>query len=352
MKPHPHIDELQRSASAGYPRGHYLRLDRNELVPDITQEVFEGIMRRLSPTTFTCYPATGPLYDALAAKTGQGQANILIGAGSDWLIRNIFDVFCVPGTRVVMPTPTYGMYEVYAKINQAELVTIDYEADLSFPAQAVLAAMADGVGIVALANPNGAIGSAIPHEVLTRILEAARSSNALVIVDEAYVEYVDADCGIFIDDFPNLLVVRTFSKALGLAGLRVGYALGNASLIRSVAKLRPNVEINQVAVEAALYLLENEQLVLDHVRAGLSGKEHLSKCLRDLGFEVYEGHANFLQTKLGVHRSRILERLRSEEILVKDEQDPILSDWTRITIGPEQEMDRVVDCVRSEMKNA
>lgn len=306
-------------------------------------------MTRLTPTTFSCYPATGPLYDALADKTGTTHDNILVGAGSDWVIRNIFDVFCSPGTRVVMPVPTYGMYEIYAEANQAQVVSLPYRDDFGFPEEAVLGELTRGAGIVALTNPNGAIGSAIPRSVLDQVLTAAQAANALVIMDEAYIEYGDTDYADAVHTVPNLILVRTFSKALGLAGLRVGYALAAKPLIASLSKLRPNVEVNQVGVEAALYLLENEHLVRAQVAAGLHGKAYLSEHLQALGFRVYEGRANFIQVAFGPWRQQLIKRLQAEDILVKDEQDDLLREWTRITIGPQQEMSRIVECVRTGM---
>jgi histidinol-phosphate aminotransferase len=346
ITPKPSLLHLHRSARADSSREAYLRLDRNELVPEWNRTVFENIIAELTPTSFSAYPAVGPLYEQLAARLNVTTRQLLLGAGSDWLIRACFDTFCRQGDRVVLAVPTYGMYEVYANLSEAIIDAVPYGPDFAFPFEAVLASLRSGPRLLGLASPNGVLGSAISTADLRTIVRAAREQHTLVVLDEAYLEY-SADRSLpLLEEFGNLVLVRTFSKAGGLAGLRVGYAVAQSELISWIAQVRPNVEINQVAVVACGYLLSHPEVVQQHVADTLAGKRLLVEGLRARGMTVIPGEANFVQVKLAEHRAAILDAFRRQNVLVKDQAgSALLDEWTRITVGPPKEMTVVEEIV-------
>jgi histidinol-phosphate aminotransferase len=349
--PKPSVRDLRRSARPDSSRESYLRLDRNELVPEWDRKVFDGVLAELTPASFSAYPAVRPLYEQLGASLGVPAAQLLLGAGSDWLIRACFDTFCQPGDTVVLAVPTYGMYDVYARLNGAVIHEVPYSGDFSFPLEPVLASLRERPRMLGLASPNGVLGSVISTSDLRAIVGAAREQRTLVVLDEAYLEYGEDRSLSLLPEYDNLVLVRTFSKAGGLAGLRVGYAVAQTELIGWIGQVRPNVEINQVAVVACRYLLSHPGVIRQHVEDTLAGKRLLVKRLRAQGMTVVPGAANFLQVKLGAHREAVLGAFLREDVLVKDQAgDPLLGEWTRITAGPSREMEvvaRIVDAVIS-----
>lgn len=350
--PRPSVLDLHRSAVADRGRERFLRLDRNELVPEWDRAVFDEVIATLTPASFSAYPAVHPLYERLADQLGVTRSQLLLGAGSDWLVRACFDTFCRPGDRVVLAVPTYGMYEVYARLSGAVLDEVQYRPDFGFPLEPVLAALADGPRILGLASPNGALGSTISGTDLRTLLAAAWANDTLVILDEAYLGYAADHSLPLVAEYDNLVLVRTFSKAGGLAGLRVGYAVAQERLVGWIARVRPNVEINQVAVVAGTYLLDHPDVMRQHVADASAGKRLLVDALRALGMDVYPGAANFIQAKFGEHRQRVLKALRDKDILVKDQAGhPLLGDWTRITVGPPAEMGLVVNTIEAAVNH-
>jgi histidinol-phosphate aminotransferase len=350
------LDGLDRTAAPEQSRAGFLRLERNELVPELDQAAFDEIISALTPASFSAYPSLGPLYAELAASLGVSEDQLLIGAGSDWIIRACFETFCSPGDHVLLPVPTYGMYEVYAQINGTVVDGLPHRDDFSLPLDVLLDRLRAGQRtppvprVLGLANPNGALGSYVTGSDLEPILRRARESDVLVVLDEAYVDYVGDTWLPRLGEFPNLVLVRTFSKAWGLAGLRVGYAIGGADLIGGLRRVRPNVEINQVGVEAARYLLRRPGLVRDHVQRTLAGKQLLTARLARHGLAVVPGSANFLQVRLGPCREAVLARLAAAQILVKDQRGAgPLDGWTRITVGPAAQVSQVADVVDEVM---
>jgi histidinol-phosphate aminotransferase len=238
------------------------------------------------------------------------------------------------------------MYDVYARMNSAKIVYVDHNGDFTLPVPALLETLRSRPRILALANPNGALGSYISPESLEQVIDVAACCDTLVIVDEAYVDYAPVSNIATFSAHPNVVSVRTFSKAGGLAGLRIGYAVSSSEIIGWLGQVRPNVEVNQIAVEAARYLLRRPDTVTDHVRETLAGKNMLTEWMTSAGFATYEGHANFIQVRFGAARQAILAALRTARVLVKDHPGGgILEPWTRITVGPPEQMKLVTDII-------
>lgn len=348
--PRPAVAALRRTADPEAGRSGWLRLERNELVPALDAEVFAAVVARLSPETFSAYPALAPLYDDLARHLGVDQAQIVVGAGSDWLVRAAFETFCSPGARVVLAVPTYGMYDVYARMCGADVHRVFHRPDFVLPVEEVTRELSSGARLLGLANPNGAVGSYVPTGLLEPVLVQARKQGTVVVLDEAYVDFVGDSWTRRLEEFPNLLLVRTFSKAAGLAGLRVGYAVGARELVGWVRQVRPNVEINQVGVEACRYLLENPEVVAGHVTRTLAGRALLAERLEALSLEVRQGAANFVHVWFGSATSAVLAALHDARVLVKHhEGDGILDGWTRITAAGPAEAAWVADLVEKTL---
>ncbi|MEV4362656.1 aminotransferase class I/II-fold pyridoxal phosphate-dependent enzyme [Nonomuraea sp. NPDC049625] len=350
IKPRRAVAETVRTAMPDASRRQYLKLDRNELVPPVANSVFQAVIDQLEPDSFSAYPAVQPLYEDLAAALGVAPNQLLLGAGSDWLVRACFDTFVEEGDEVVIPVPTYGMYPVYAGLRGGELTPLEHLDGFGVPVAGIRKSLQRNPKLLALANPNGALGCYLPWNELHELVVEAAKHDTLVVVDEAYVEYTGDESTARLAAHNNLILIRTFSKACGLAGLRLGYAVGPVELMDWMRRTRPNVEVNEVAVVAGRYLLRHPEVVRHQVALGQAGKQLLVRELTALGCEVYPGAANFVQVQFGWAREGILKLLRSADILVKDQAGAgILDGWTRITVGSPEQMQRVVAIAKQGM---
>jgi histidinol-phosphate aminotransferase len=350
ITPRKHLEAVHRGFKGLEGRHDSLRLDLNELVPHLEQDVFEHLLRQISPSTISAYPEVKPLYDALSSSLGFACENVLITSGSDSAIRHVIEAFCDPGDTVVITYPTYFMYEVYTQVYGLNCIRINYCSDFTISYCDLSASLTCGAKVIAIANPNGIIGSIIPEPILRELIEAASKRSILVVLDEAYVQYYVDHWSQLIDRYDNLVLLRTFSKAAGLAGLRLGYILTNGYLRQHLDKVRPVIEVNSIAALFGAYIVNNPQVTDRAVQLTIEGKKYLTRELRKLGFEVYEGYANFVLVKLGPHRKAVLSRFDELNIRVSDlvEAGPA-KDYTRITAGPTSDMEFVVNTVRAAM---
>jgi histidinol-phosphate aminotransferase len=346
IRPREHLRDVVRTAQPWLTRRDDIRLDLNELVPHLDEEAFADIVARLEPWMFTAYPEVRRVYDAVSTALGVTVDHVVLTSGADAGIRHTLEAFCDPGDAVVIAHPTYAMYEVYARLLDLDYTLVDYHDDFTLPVDELLAAIGPSTKVLCLANPNGAIGCAFAEDELDTLFRSASSDGVLVLLDEAYAHFVDDPWPSRIDEYDNVAVIRTFSKAWGIAGLRFGYVLTNPEVQSWVAKMRPNVEINSVAAAAATYLLEHPEVHERAVANWVLGKRHLAEGLRELGFDVYEGFANFVQVRFAEHDERVRATLGERRIRFRDQSaSPLLNEYTRITVGPVEVMEVVIAAV-------
>ena len=345
IRPRDSMRGINRDARPVQSRAQVVRLDYNELVPGLPEAVFADIVERVEPWMFSAYPEPLPLYDALAARLSVSTDALVVGAGSDAVIAQTLEVFCGPGDDLVLTTPTYGMYHVYAHRLGCDVTCVEADATLSWDVDAVIAAISPRTKVVAIANPSGAVGTHLGGSEISAVLAAARSHDAVLLLDEAYIDFVEDRWGPQVQDQENLLLVRTFSKAAGLAGLRVGYAVGHADVIRWIRLARPNVEVNQVGIVAARHLLEQPNLLADVVASVCAGRDLLADALRDRGVEVPNSHTNFLLAGIP-DGAEVARQLADRGILVRTHPgSDLLEPYVRITAGPPGLMTTVIACL-------
>lgn len=346
IRPRKHLELIWRDPQSWGARGDSLRLDMNELVPHLDEQVFAELVSSLRPWMISAYPEVNPAYESLTETTGLSRDHFLLTAGSDAGIRTVIEAFCDPGDALVITYPTYGMYEVYAQIYDVRCVKVSHRHDFSLDPVDILNALDERTKVIAIANPNGAIGCAVPTSDLQLIIEHASGNGAVVLLDEAYIHYYQDHWTQRIDDYDNLVIVRTFSKAGGLAGLRFGYLLSNPALREWLFKIKPVIEISSVAAIFGAYLLKHPEVVERAVKATLQGRDYLLARLREADFETYCGATNFIQVKFGPYKEAVLEELSKRKIRVKDQSgSELLREYTRITFGPREEMDLLLDAV-------
>lgn len=316
-------------------KGGKVLLDANENAfgPSVAAAPF-GIMLNRYPDS-----DQNALRIALSKYAGVSQENILIGNGSDEIIDLAMRTFVCEGENIISVEPGYSMYEVCARAAGASTKRVPLNADFQLDSDAILSAADAKTKMIFIVSPNSPIGCEMERNALLKIL---RNANAIVFVDEAYVEFGGASLAREVKNFPNLIVSRTFSKAWGLAGMRVGYALACRETISLMRRIKPPYNVNSLSAKIAL---ESVSRNLMRMRKNVSEmrrqRESLAKSLRAIGFFVFPSVCNFIlvrppQNSMGA--SKMQKMLAQNGLIVRDRSSMALVQNTfRITIGTREE---------------
>jgi histidinol-phosphate aminotransferase len=310
-----------------------IKLNTNEnpypASPAVARAVEESITR------LHLYPE--PLSDGLRRKAAERYGvrpdNVLVGNGSDEILALCFKACTGPGDRVAYPVPTYSLYRTLADLSECAVVEADAR-DGRLPAAIVDA----DARITFLCTPNSPLGYEIPHDQVRRVADATRG---LVVVDEAYVDFGGATAMALLDDFANLLVLRTLSKSYSLAGARIGLAFAQPELIAELCKVKDSYNVSRLAQAAGAAALEDAAWMDANVARVKLTRDRVRRELLRLGFEVPPSAANFLWVDCAtVGGAAMYRSLRERGVLVRFFDAPGLREGIRVTIGSDDDMDR------------
>ncbi len=337
-----HLKSLERIQNPVETRTKFLRLDKNESILGFPAEFMDILYREITPDFVNTYPEIGPLGERIAGWVGCRRENIYITAGSDAAIKSTFEVFVEPGDKVALLSPTYAMFYVYTNMFQGQLIEIRYKEGLSLTTEDVLSVMERHTPkLICIANPNSPTGTILPQTGLRDIIESAAGSEIIILIDEAYYLFYPETVINLINDYPGLIVTRTFSKAMGLASVRLGFAAAHSETIRYLQKVRPIYETNAFAVKLGELILDNLYIVEKNLEEFRKGKEFLEKELDKMGIPFFKSYTNFLLINIGtLERSvQIVNALYKRNILIKGGfQDSELKKCIGVTIGNIKQM--------------
>jgi histidinol-phosphate aminotransferase len=289
-------------------------------------------LRCATDPSLRLYPE--PLGDILrkqAATTyGLGVENILAGNGSDELLSILARCVVGRGDRVAYPVPTYTLYDTLAAIQEGEPVTVPYPPDFSCPTGLA----AQRAALTFVCNPNSPSGTLLSLETVEKL---AANVTGILVVDEAYIDFADAaevSAISLIRKYPNLVVLRSFSKSFSLAGMRIGLAFGTQEIISGLIKVKDSYNLNRLSLIAATVALQDLDWMERNVRRIQRARQQLTRVLTKMGFMVYPSQANFVLARREGHDLRSLyESLKKRKILVRYFDIPGLKDALRITVG-------------------
>lgn len=272
------------------------------------------------------------LTERLAARHGLDASGIVAGTGSVAVLAYALQAFCEPGDEVVYAWRSFEAYPIVVRLQGATPVQVPLTADGRHDVEAMIAAVTDRTRAVILCSPNNPTGPALTHTEVSAVL-AAVPPHVLVVLDEAYVEFVrtadPVDSRALLADHPNLVVLRTFSKAFGLAGLRVGYAATHPAIARALRTASTPFGVNHLAQVAAVASLEAEAELLERVDAVVGERDRISTGLRDQGWTVPDAQGNFVWLTTGERTAALAADARDAGVLVR----PFAGDGLRISIG-------------------
>ena len=317
-----------------------VKLNQNECPFDIPEELKRALMEAYFATPFNRYPEEQPweLCQAIASHVGWDPKGVLVGNGSSELMFTIGITILSAGDHVVMPRPMFAFYESMVALFEGALVSVGPRADLSFDAQALLRAIQRVQPVlVVLTTPNNPTGLAMPVREVEAIVKTAPG---FVVVDEAYIEFSEEESALtLLPQYPHLLLLRTFSKAVGLAGLRLGYILGHAEVMAEILKARVPFMVDRLAERAALMLLERPALLAERVSFLKRETMRLHDALSALeGVDAVRSQTNFVLFRTKVEPALLLDRLARHGVLVRNVSGyEELPGFVRVTAGAESE---------------
>ena len=318
-----------------------LRLDFNENTIACSPAVRE-VMSRISAGDLTRYPEREIVEIQVAQHLGVKPEQVLLTNGVDEAIHVLFQTFLDSDDELLLPVPTYTMYEVYASATDAKVVTVQAGDDMAFPCQALLARISPQTKVIALANPNSPTGSVITREQIIAI--AQRAPHAVILVDEAYFHFYGETAIDLVDSVPNLVIARTFSKAYGLAGLRVGVLACSVERMKWMRRVISPYSVNSVALACIPAALNDKEYLNWYVDEVLAARSEFESVIDAAGLHRWPSQANFVLTYIGTEHREFVRRMNSAGVLVRDRSnDPGCDGCVRITIGTREQMQRAAE---------
>ena len=357
MDPLRHVKPRVRALSAYTlaARRAPVKINQNENPFELPEAVKRRVAEEALARDWSRYPDFDPreLLEALAAFSGWRADGVLAGNGSNELIEALLLVTVGAGTRVVIPEPTFTLYALLTGMLGGEAVRVPLGPDFEYEPEALVHAVREsGAGVVIVCSPNNPTGGALERE---GVVHLCRSVDALVVLDEAYHEFSSQTAVDLLPAHPNLVVLRTFSKAMALAGLRVGYLLAAPEIVREVNKARLPYNLNVFSQAAALATLAEREHLQANVRRLVSLRHALAEELgRVPGVRVFPSRANFLLLELlEADPKAVFEALYARGVLVRDVTSyPRLGRCLRVSVGSEDENRAFLDGLRAALSAA
>ena len=312
-----------------------LRLDFNENTFACSPRVLDAL-GRISRGDLTRYPEREPVEAHVAAHLGLQPQQVLLTNGVDEAIHTVCQTYLDGGTEILLPVPTYTMYEVYASATPARVVAVPSESGFHFPLRSLLDAITPGTRLIAIANPNSPTGQAASRDDILRLLDAA--PHAAVLVDEAYFHFYGETIVDLIGHRPNVIVARTFSKAYGLAGLRLGVLAAPEGQMEWLRRAISPYSVNSVALTCLTAALGDEDYLRWYVGEVLASRPLFESALQRLGVPYWRSQANFVLVNIGSQHREFVTAMRTKGVLVRDRSsDHGCDGWVRITLGTREQ---------------
>ncbi|WP_164731039.1 histidinol-phosphate transaminase [Anoxybacter fermentans] len=323
-------------------------LDGNESPYPLPYELREEMAQKFIKLELNRYPDAScyALRQKIADYLGKGVSpeQILLGNGSDEVLQFLVQTFVRPGDRVLALAPTFSMYKIFTELSGGVYVSLHLNSDGSLDLEQFWKAVKITYPrMVFFCSPNNPTGTRIPLETIGEIAERFEG---ILVVDEAYGEFCQGSMISMLDKYPNLAVTRTFSKAFGLAGVRLGYLVANRDFIREVSKVVPPYHLNSISQMVGETILENYSLIEKRVREIIKERERLRAVLKSYaGWQVFPSEANFLFLR-GLEVPALAEEFERAAIKVRKFRSP-LKDAIRITVGTPEENDQVIRVIKT-----
>ena len=320
-------------------RANKIRLDFNENTTGCSAAARKALAR-LTAKQIATYPEYVAPTRKLARYFRVHPDELLLTNGGDDALRVFFDTFVEPRTSVLICEPTFPMYRYYAEIAGARVQVLRYGANMEFPLEEALAALRKKPRVFFLANPNNPTGTLVTSAAIRKLLRAA--THTVVVLDEAYAEFSPESAVPWVRRYPHLFVARTFSKAEGMAGLRLGAVIGRCESLSLVRRAMPPYPVNAAALAAGVAAVEERKTIARYIRDVKRLRAWFGSELQKRGVRVYPSAANFLLADFGKKGPAFFQKLERHNILVRERSHDLGPGFARITIGTESELKKLL----------
>ena len=337
----PAVPVEQMAARAGMPVEDIVRLNANENPYGASPKVAKALSE-MEPHIYPD-PLQRKIRDAIGEYTEVDPSRIIAGAGSDELIDLLFRLFLAPGDKIIDCDPTFGMYGFCARIAGAEVVSAPRDSSFEIHVDAVRNAVDSQTKMVLVNSPNNPTGNIASLDQVNALLQ----TGLVVLVDEAYYEFSGETFAPLVTEHENLIVLRTFSKWAGLAGLRVGYGFMSPTLVDRIIAMKSPYNVNSAAEVAAIVSLEDADLLMERVKKVVDERERLFSLLRGIkGIRPLPSGGNYILSLLESGRvAELFEDLASRGIFLRRFGHERLAEYFRITVGTPKQTDAVVEAL-------
>ena len=337
LKPRVAVKKMRPYSPPSQGRVDQMRLDFNENTIGCSPKVIEAISEIIDANAMSMYPEYSQAKSVIANFFNVMSEQLVFTNGTDEAISLLVNTFVEHGQQLVLVHPSYAMYRFYGELGGAKITEVQYGItdDFKFPMAKLLASINQETAAVFLANPNNPTGTAISRSEIVQVLRAA--PNSVVLIDEAYVEFADVSALDLINEFPNLFVSRTFSKAYGMAGIRFGCLFSDAQNIEWVQKAQSPYSVNVVAITAALAAVRDDKYLTNYVSEVRESRKFVEAEFDRLGVKYFDSTGNFLLFDVGSRATSIRDQLATRGVLVRDRSYEIAG-CVRVTIGTKQQM--------------
>lgn len=344
-----HLENVVRLKNPAKSRYGFLRLDKNESTVVFPEHLVQKVKDEITAEFLMVYPEIDPLYEKIAKWLTCEINNLYLSSGSDGAIKTVFETFVEKGDTVMILDPTYAMFYVYIKLFEARLHPIKYGPNLVLSQNSIVKQIREEKPkLVCIANPNSPTGTVLGMSEIEDIISAGRDLDCVVMIDEAYGLYWPESAISLIKKYENLVVTRSFSKAFGLAAVRLGLAAGHENMIRVLHSYRPMYETNAFAVKTAMLVLDNMSVVKHNVDETLKGRCYLEDSLMKRKIPFYKSYANFVNIRVGSFEKvlNIVKRLFDMKILITSgAKGGPLEDCIRVSMGDVSQMKRLIEAL-------
>ena len=325
-----------------------LNLDLNENTAGCSDRVLARL-RALSKNEIAKYPDRAAGERVVAAFLGVTPERLLLTNGIDDGLLLLSAAYLGPRDEMLFADPTFVMYPIYGQATGARVVRVNSGADLEFPTSEVLKGISPRTRLITIANPNNPTGSVVPQEDLLRVLAAA--PDAAVLVDEAYFEFGGETLLSDLALYPNLFVARTFSKAYGLAGLRLGVLAGAPEQIECLRRFCSPFNVNAAALACLEEALADQRFVADYVAEIKVGRQRLVSWCQELGLRTWPSYTNFVLVKVGDRHREFVEAMTRQNVSIRDVSgNPGCAGCVRITVGTAGQMSTTLTAIRNAVE--
>ena len=327
----------------GEGRVDKLRLDFNENTAGCSPAV-QRALAKLTPKLLSMYPEYERGTRRLARHFQVAPEELLLTNGGDDALRLFFDAFVDAGSSVVICEPTFPMYRYWGEVAGAKIEVQRYGSGMEFPLEGVLQALSARPRVVFLCNPNNPTGTLVQKSVIETVLKAA--THTAVVLDEAYAEFSGVTVVPWINQYPQLFVARTFSKAAGLAGLRLGAVIACPESLAILRRATAPFPVNVAALAAAEAAVSDSRTMKLYVKNILRTRAWFEKELHGMNVKTFPSAGNFLLTDFGPGGSEMCAQLFKERVLLRDRAKDIGPGIVRVSIGTQKEMERLLKLIK------